>query len=109
VDTVKAAAAAADDDDDDDAGFGGEAQYYGTSGPSSTNGYLDAGSGQYAQPDNSYNPSEYSRGCNLSSSSSCVMLISRRGKGRGLLRAIYSSCQLRGRRCVTCTGPEANY
>jgi len=41
-----------------DAGFGGEAQYYGTSGPSSTNGYLDTGTGQYAQQD-SYNPSEY--------------------------------------------------
>jgi len=41
-----------------DAGFGGDAQYYGSSGPSSTNGYLDAGTGQYAQPDNSYNPSE---------------------------------------------------
>jgi len=40
------------------AGFGGDAQYYGASGPSSTNGYLDAGAGQYAQPDNSYNPSQ---------------------------------------------------
>jgi len=38
-------------------GFGGEAQYYGASGPTSTNGYLDAGGGgQYAQQDSSYNP-----------------------------------------------------
>jgi len=42
----------------DDTGFGGEAQFYGASGPTSTNGYLDAGTGQYAQPDSSYNPSE---------------------------------------------------
>jgi len=46
------------DDDDDGEGFGGEAQYYGTPGPSSTNGYLDTHGGQYAQQDSSYNPSE---------------------------------------------------
>ena len=52
------------------AGFGGEAQYYGASGPSSTNGYLDTGTGQYAQPDNSYNPSEYTCSCSGGDSSS---------------------------------------
>jgi len=54
-----------------DAGFGGDAQYYGSSGPSSTNGYLDAGTGQYAQPDNSYNPSEYSSGHNTEFRTGC--------------------------------------
>ena len=52
--------ASVDWDADTGAGFGGDAQYYGASGPSSTNGYLDAGGGQYAQPDSSYNPSESS-------------------------------------------------
>ena len=46
------------------AGFGGDAQYYGTSGPTSTNGYLDTGGGgQYAQHDSSYNPGQYCEGC----------------------------------------------
>ena len=46
------------------AGFGGDAQYYGTSGPTSTNGYLDTGGGgQYAQHDSSYNPGQYCKCC----------------------------------------------